>query len=134
MPFYVAGPGGDRNGGLGGDTWGYVCPGAHGATGSKPKRSFAGHILRPKGKVGRRLVTSRSHSTFPSSPFRTGHAASTASGSPVSLQSSRVWSVLAFQKSADFWASGPQMEGSNVCREEDGHSLTWIQVDRVGQV
>ena len=35
VPSYVAGPGGDRNGGLCGDTWGCVCPSAHGATGSK---------------------------------------------------------------------------------------------------
>lgn len=132
--FYVAGPGGDRSGGLCGDTWGCVCPSAHGATGRKPKRSFAGHILRPRGKVDRRRVTSRSRSTFPPGPFRTGHAVFTASGSPVSLQGSRVWSVLALQRSADFWACGPQKECLKGCREGDGHGLTRIQVDRVGQV
>ena len=94
----------------------------------------AGHILHLRGKVGRRRVTSRSQSTFPPGPFRTGHAAFTASGSPVSLQCSRVWSVWAFQSSADFWACGPQEEGLKGCREYDGHGLTRIQVNRVGQV
>ena len=35
-------------------------------------------------RVGRRRVTSVARSTFPSAPFRTGRAAFTASGSPVS--------------------------------------------------
>ena len=45
------------------------------------------------GKVGRRRVTPCYWSTFPSAPFRTGRAAFTASGSPVSLQSGSVWAV-----------------------------------------
>ena len=42
------------------------------------------------GKVGRRRVTPSYRSTFPSAPLRTGRAAFTASGSPVSLQSGSV--------------------------------------------
>ena len=37
----------------------------------------------PSGRVGRRRVTPSYRSTFPSAPLRTGHAAFTASGSPV---------------------------------------------------
>ena len=42
------------------------------------------------GRVGRRRVTPSYRSTFPSAPLRTGRAAFTASGSPVSLQSGSV--------------------------------------------
>ena len=96
-------------------------------------RSLAGHILRSEGKAGRRRGASRSQSACPPASFRTGHAVFTASGFPVSLQSSGVWSVLAFRKSADFGACGPQEEGLNACREGEGRSLTRIQVDRVDQ-
>ena len=96
-------------------------------------RSLAGHILRSEGKAGRRRGASRWQSACPPASFRTGHVVFTASGFPVSLQSSGVWSVLAFRKSADFGACGPQEEGLNACREGEGRSLTRIQVDRVDQ-
>ena len=61
------------------------------------------------GKVGRRRVTPCYRSTFPSAPFRTGRAAFTASGSPVSSEVGSVYrycrgcqSVLGSTKGAGY--------------------------------
>ena len=48
------------------------------------------HRMGSYSRVGRRRVTPCYRSTFPSAPLRTGGAAFTASGSPVSLQSGSV--------------------------------------------
>ena len=84
-------------------------------------------------KVGRRRVTPCYRSTFPSAPFRTGRAAFTASGSPVSLQAVVSGQCWHFQKSADFWVCAPKGEGLPACREGDVHDLTGSQVDRGGR-